>query len=241
MLNTLSQWTFIIQLLMLIWNWFSMHFCAFHFYIFLFLFFWSCLMIVITEKLTSSLNINESLQSTSWCLFDFTSVRKKLKNFDRLISRRNHNVLHMIFSSLMYFLMIQWFFSWRLMIFICVLFISFKFLYVQYIKLTWWASFSFHLDLCWFIIKSVISMFTHVIIYMKDHSKNVSVTNHLWDFSFMFLNRLMILNVWIIFLCVSSAINQSHFIFQNCHIDCDCFDLEVALSDWYQFLINAAT
>jgi len=30
---------------------------------------------------------------------------------------------------------------------------------------------------------------------MRDHSKNVSVTNHLQDFSFIFLNKLMILNV----------------------------------------------
>ncbi len=143
----------------------------------------------------------------------------------------NHSVLHMIFSSLMYFLMTWWSFFWRLMIFICILFISFKFLYVQYIKLTWWASFSFHINSCWFIIESVISMFIHVIICMKDRLKSVSVTNHLQDFSFMFLNRLMILNVWIIFLCVSSAISWSHFIFQNYHINCDCFDLEVALSD----------
>ncbi len=127
------------------------------------------------------------------------------------------------------------------MIFICILFIFFKFLYVQYIKLTWWTSFSFHLDSCWFIIKSVISMFIHVIICIKDCSNDVSVTNHLQKFSFMFLNRLMILNVWIIFLCISFAISQSHFIFQSCHINCDCFDLEVALSDWYQFLINVAT
>jgi len=240
-LSTLSQWTFIIQLLMLIWNWSSMHFCALHFYIFLSLFFWSCSVIVITEKLTSSLNIDENLQSTSWCLFNFTSVRKELKNFNKLISRCNHSVLHMISNSLMYFLMIQWSFFWRLMIFIYILFIFFKFLYVQYIKLTQWASFSFHLDSCWFIIESVISMFTHVVICMKDHSKSVSVTNHLQDFSFMFLNKLMILNVWIIFLYISSAINWSHFIFQSCYINCDCFDLEVALSDWYQFLINAAT
>jgi len=240
-LSTLSQWTFIIQLLMLIWDWFSMHFYALYFYIFLSLFFWSCSIIIITEKLTSSLNIDESLQLTSWCLFNFTFVRRKLKNFDRLISRCNHSVSHMISSSLMYFLMTWWSFSWRLMIFICILFIFFKFLYVQYIKLTWWAFFSFHLDSCWFIIESVISMFIHVIICMRDRSKNVSVTNHLRDFSFMFLNRLMILNVWIIFLCVSFAISQSHFISQSCYIDCDCFDLEVTLSDWYQFLINAAT
>ncbi len=209
MLSTLSQWTFIIQLLMLIWNWSLMHFCALHFYIFLSLFFWSCSVIVITEKLTSSLNIDESLQSTSWCLFNFTSVRKELKNFNKLISRCNHSVLHMISNSLMYFLMIQWSFFWRLKIFIYILFIFFKFLYVQYIKLTQWASFSFHLDSCWFIIESVISMFTHVIIFMKDHSKSVSVTNHLQDFSFMFLNKLMILNVWIIFLYISSVINWS--------------------------------
>ncbi len=208
-----------------------MHFCALHFYVFLSLFFWSCSVIVITEKLTSSLNIDESLQSTSWCLFNFTSVRKELKNFDRLTSRRNHSVLHMISSSLMYFLMIWWSFSWRLMIFICILFIFFQFLYVQYIKLTQWAFFSFHLDSWWFIIESVISMFTHVIICMRDRSKNVFVTNHLQDFSFMFLNRLMILNVWIIFLCILSAISQSHFISQSCHINCDCFNLEVALSN----------
>ncbi len=103
------------------------------------------------------------------------------------------------------------------MIFICILFIFFKFLYVQYIKLTWWTSFSFHIDSCWFIIKSVISMFIHVIICMKDCSKNVSVTNYLQDFSFMFLNKLMILNVWIISLCISSVISQSHFIFQSYH------------------------
>jgi len=240
-LNTLSQWTFIIQLLMLIWDWSSMHFCALHSYVFLFLFFWSCLMIVITEKLTSSLNIDESLQSTSWCLFNFTSVRKKLKNFDKLMSRCNHNVSHMIFSSLMYFLMTWWLFSWRLKIFICILFIFFKFWYIQYIKLTQWASFSFHIDSYWFIIESVISMFTHVIICMSDRSKNVFVINHLQDFSFMFLNRWIILNVWIIFLCISFAISQSHFIFQSCHIDYDYFNLKVALSNWYQFLINAAT
>ncbi len=157
------------------------------------------------------------------------------------MSRCNHSVSHMIFSSLMYFLMIQRLFSWRLMIFICILFIFFKFWYVQYIKLTRWTSFSFHINSCWFIIEFVISMFIHVVIYMSDHSKNVSVTNHLQDFSFMFLNRWMILNVWIIFLCISSAISRSHFIFQNCHINCDCFDLEVALSNWYQFLINIAT
>ncbi len=226
---------------MLIWNWFSIHFCAFHSYIFLFLFFWSCSVIVITEKLTSSLNINESLQSTSWCLFNFTSVRKELKNFDRLTSRCNHSMSHMISSCLMYFLMIQWSFSWRLMIFVCILFIFFKFLYIQYIKLTQWAFFSFHLDSCWFIIKSVISMFIHVIICMKDRLKSVSVTNYLQDFSFMFLNKLMILNVWIIFLCVLSAISQSHLIFQNYHINFDYLDLEVDLSDWYQFFINAAT
>ncbi len=208
-----------------------MHFYTFHFYIFLSLFFWSCLIIVITEKLTSSLNIDESLQLTSWCLFNFTSVKEELKNFNRLISCCNHNVSHMIFNSLMYFLMIYWSFFWRLMIFICILFISFKFLYVQYIKLTQWAFFSFYLDSCWFIIKSVINVFTHVIICMKDCSKSVSVTNHLWDFSFMFLNKLMILNVWIIFLCISSAISQSHFISQSCHIDCDYFDLEVAFSN----------
>ena len=166
-----------------------MHFCALHFYVFLSLFFWSCSMIVITEKLTSSLNIDESLQSTSWCLFNFTSVKKELKNFDKLMSRCNHSVSHMIFSSLMYFLMIQRLFSWRLMIFICILFIFFKFWYVQYIKLTRWTSFSFHINSCWFIIEFVISMFIHVVIYMSDHSKNVSVTNHLQDFSFMFLNR----------------------------------------------------
>ncbi len=208
-----------------------MYFYALHSYVFLFLFFWSCSMIVITEKLISSLNINESLQSTSWCLFNFTSVREELKNFDKLTSRYNHSVSHIISSSLMYFLMIWWLFSWRLMIFVCILFISFKFWYVQYIKLTWWTSFSFHIDSCWFIIKSVISMFIYVIICMNDRSKNVSVTNHLWDFSFMFLNRWMILNVWIIFLCISSAISRSHFISQSCYIDCDYFDLEVALSD----------
>ncbi len=237
MLSTLSQWTFIIQLLMLIWNWFSIHFCALHSYIFLFLFFWSCSVIVITE----TLNINESLQSTSWCLFNFTSIRKELKNFDRLISRCNHSMSHIISSCLMYFLMIQWSFSWRLMIFVCILFIFFKFLYIQYIKLTQWAFFSFHLDSCWFIIKSVISMFIHVIICMKDRLKSVSVTNYLQDFSFMFLNKLMILNVWIIFLCVLSVISQSHLIFQNYHINFDYLDLEVNLSDWYQFFINAAT
>jgi len=150
-------------------------------------------------------------------------------------------VLHIIFSSLMYFLMTWWLFSWRLMIFICILFISFKFWYVQYIKLTQWTSFSFHIDSCWFIIKSVINVFIYVVICRSDHLKNVSVTNHLQDFSFMFLNKWMILNVWIISLCISSAISWSHFIFQNCHINCDCFDLKVALSDWYQFLINAAT
>ncbi len=217
-----------------------MHFCAFHSYIFLSLFFWSCSMIVIIEKLTSSLNIDESLQLTSWCLFNFTFVRKELKNFNKLTSRRNHNVSHMIFNSLMYFLMIWWSLSWKLMIFICILFIFFKFLYVQYIKLTQWTSFSFYIDSCWFIIKSVISMFIHVIICMRDHSKNVSVTNHLQDFSFIFLNKLMILNVWIISLCISFMINQSHFIFQNCHINCDYFDLKVALSNWYQFFINVA-
>ncbi len=134
---------------MLIWNWFSMHFCALHSYVFLFLFFWSCSMIIITEKLTSSLNIDESSQSTSWCLFNFTFVREELKNFDRLMSRHNHNVSHMIFSFLMYFLMIWWSFFWRLMIFICILFIFFKFLYVQYIKLTRWTFFLFiliHVD-----------------------------------------------------------------------------------------------
>ena len=216
---------------MLIWDWSSMHFCALHSYVFLFLFFWSCSMIIITEELISSLNIDESLQSTSWCLFNFTSVRKKLKNFNKLTSRHNHNMSHMIFNSLMYFLMIQRLFSWRLMIFVCILFIFFKFWYVQYIKLIQWASFSFHIDSCWFIIESVISMFTHVIICISDRLKSVSVTNHLQDFSFMFLNKWTILNVWIIFLCISSAINQSHFIFQSCHINCDCFDLEVAFSD----------
>ncbi len=208
-----------------------MHFCAFHFYIFLSLFFWSCSMIIIIEKLTSSLNINKSLQSTSWCLFNFTSVRKELKNFDKLTSRCNYSVLHMIFNSLMYFLMTWWSFSWKLMIFVCILFIFFKFWYVQYIKLTWWTSFSFHIDSCWFIIESVISMFTHVIICMNDRSKSVSVTNHLQDFSFMFLNKWMILNVWIISLCISFAISQLYFIFQSCHINCDYFDLEVAFSN----------
>ena len=110
MLSTLSQWTFIIQLLMLIWDWFSMHFYALYFYIFLSLFFWSCSIIIITEKLTSSLNIDESLQLTSWCLFNFTFVRRKLKNFDRLISRCNHSVSHMISSSLMsFFFFSSWF------------------------------------------------------------------------------------------------------------------------------------
>jgi len=216
-LSTLSQWTFIIQLLMLI-----------HSYFFLFIFFWSWLMIVITEKLTSSLNLDESLQSISWCSFNFTSVRRKLKNIDWLTSHHNHSVSYMIFNCLMYFWMTWSFLSRRLMIFICIFFMFFKFSYVQYFKLTRWISFSFYIHSWWFIIKSIISMFIHVIIWKKDHSKNVFITNHLQDFLFMILNRLMILNIWIIFLCISFMINRFHLIFQNYHINCNCLDLKVA-------------
>ncbi len=168
------------------------------------------------------------LQSISWCSFNFTSVRKELKNINWLISRRNHSVLHTVSSCLMYFWMTWEFVSWISTIFIYILFMSFKFWYVQYFKLTRWASFSFHTYSCWFTIKFIISMFTHVVIWKKDRLKSVSVTNHLQDFLFMILNRLMILNIWIIFLCISFMINQFHLIFQNFHIDCDCFALELA-------------
>ncbi len=84
-------------------------------------------------------------------------------------------------------------------------------------------------------------MFTHVVIWKKGRLKSVSVTNHLQDFLFMILNRLMILNIWVIFLCISFTINQSHLISQNFHIDCDCLALELAFWEWCKLLINSAT
>jgi len=197
-------------------------------YFFLFIFFWSWLMIIITEKLTNLLNLDERLQLISWYSFNFTFVRKELKNTNWLMSRYNHSVLYIIFSCLMYFWITWEFVSWISMIFIYILFMSFKFWYVQYFKLTQWASFSFHTHSCWFTIKSIISMFIHIIIWKKDHLKSVFVTNHLQDFLFMILNKLMILNVWIIFLCISFMINQSHLISQNFHIDCNYLDLKLA-------------
>ncbi len=197
-------------------------------YFFLFIFFWSWLMIIITEKLTNLLNLDERLQLISWCSFNFTFVRKELKNINWLMSRRNCSVLYIIFSCLMYFWITWEFVSWISMIFIYILFMSFKFWYVQYFKLTRWASFSFHTHSCWFTIKSIISMFIYIIIWKKDHLKSVFVTNHLQDFLFMILNKLMILNVWIIFLCISFMINQSHLISQNFHIDCNYLDLKLA-------------
>ncbi len=213
---------------MLSWDSISMQWLLIQSCFFLFVFFQSWSMIVIIEKLKSLLNLDERLQSISWCSFNFTSVRKELKNINWLISRRNHSVLHTVSSCLMYFWMTWEFVSWISTIFIYILFMSFKFWYVQYFKLTRWASFSFHTYSCWFTIKFIISMFTHVVIWKKDRLKSVSVTNHLQDFLFMILNRLMILNIWIIFLCISFMINQFHLIFQNFHIDCDCFALELA-------------
>ena len=185
-------------------------------------------MIIIIEKLTNLLNLDERLQLISWCSFDFTSVRRKLKNIDWLTSRHNYSVLHTVFNCLMYFWMTWEFVFWISTIFICILFMFFKFWYVQYFKLTRWAFFSFHTHSCWFTIKFIISMFTHVIIWKKDYLNSVFVTNHLQDFLFMILNKLMILNIWIIFLCISFMINQSHLISQNFHINCDCLVLELA-------------
>ena len=51
----------------------------------------------------------------------------------------------------------------------------------------------------------------------------------------------MILNIWIISLCISFTINQSHLIFQSFHIDCDCLALELTFWKWCKLLINFAT
>ncbi len=87
-----------------------------------------------------------------------------------------------------------------------------------------------------------------MLIHHQVCHQHVHSYHHLYEWSFKecicnkSLTRFFIyVLVWIIFLCISSAISQSHFIFQSCHINCDYFDLEVALSDWYQFFINAAT
>ncbi len=51
----------------------------------------------------------------------------------------------------------------------------------------------------------------------------------------------MILNIWIISLCISFTINWSHLISQNFHIDCDCLALELTFWEWCKLFINFAT
>jgi len=84
-------------------------------------------------------------------------------------------------------------------------------------------------------------VFTHDVIYLRDDSKNVSVINYLRDFSFMILNRLIILIVLIIFLCVSFAISRSHFKEKNFHIDRDYLVLKRVFKEIIQIFINSVT
>ncbi len=74
-------------------------------------------------------------------------------------------------------------------------------------------------------------MFIHDVIYLKDDSKSVSVIDYLRDFSFMILNKLMILIILIIFLCVSSAISRSHLKVKNCHVNDRYLALELAFKE----------
>ncbi len=51
----------------------------------------------------------------------------------------------------------------------------------------------------------------------------------------------MILNVWIISLCISFTINQSHLISQSFYINCDYLTLKLAFWEWCKLFINSAT
>jgi len=84
-------------------------------------------------------------------------------------------------------------------------------------------------------------VFTHDVIYLKDDSKNVSVINHLRDFSFMILNKLMVLIVLIISLCVSSAISRSYFKKKNSYINRDYLVLKRVFKEIIQIFINSVT